>query len=88
MKKEVRKYRPSNGSEGMWFSERFCFRCKAENICKILSAALCYDTSDEKYPKQWIVNEDGKPVCTSFHDKNERRKRHEKKDKNQGELFK
>ena len=68
-----RKYRPSNGTEGMGFIGLFCDNCINENPhpdnkpkCGILSASMLYDLRDEKYPCEWCYGEDDKPTCTAF----------------------
>jgi hypothetical protein len=63
---KTKPYRPSNGTEGMMFTERFCDRCKRDaryretddgaDGCPILAASYCYEVDSEKYPKEWIVN--------------------------------
>ena len=81
---DIKLYQPSNGSEGDWFMGQFCFRCskmphatEAKNQCWILGKTFMYKVTDKKYPKQWIYR-DGRPVCTSFKDRDihnaERRK--------------
>ncbi len=62
----TKKYRPSNGTEGMMFMDRFCDRCKRDakyrrtqdgaDSCPIAGATMAYDVDDEKYPKEWVVN--------------------------------
>ena len=60
-------YRPSNGSEGEAFTERFCERCrKANRRCKILGLTMVHDVDDPHYPPQWIRDESGGPTCTAF----------------------
>lgn len=68
-----RKYRPSNGTEGMAFEESYCMQCfhcdpnpEGKKQCKILLAVMCYDTKDPEYPKEWIYDENNKPTCTKF----------------------
>lgn len=72
-------YRPSNGTEGTGFMERFCNRCTkdaayresedSEDGCKILLATLIYDEADENYPPEWIADDNVglvNPRCTAF----------------------
>ena len=67
------KYRPSNGTEGMWFADKFCANCIHDNPdyeakeprCEILTLTMCFDVTDKEYPKEWCY-EDGKPTCTKF----------------------
>lgn len=73
---EVKKYRPSNGTEGELFQEAFCNRCtkdKAvrenedfENGCKILAKTMSLDTDDKDFPTEWTYDKDGNPICTAF----------------------
>jgi hypothetical protein len=87
---QTKKYRPSNGTEGMIFEDRFCERCKREakfrrtedgaDGCPILMKVMAYDVDDEKYPTEWVVNLHD-PVgstarCTAFQfdDPNRRRR--------------
>ena len=77
MGKETKKlYRPSNGSEGDWFINKYCNNCihgKYEHTgdiqdkpCDILSSSFCYGIEDEKYPKEWQYDENNKPCCTNY----------------------
>lgn len=64
-------YRPSNGTEGMIFMERWCFQCAREKRCPILTATFLYDEDDVRYPKEWIrkSHDDewpGTALCTGF----------------------
>lgn len=68
----MKPYRPSNGSEGEWFTDKFCMNCincdpnpSGPKQCEILFRSLFYDIGDEKYPTEWIYGEDGKPTCTA-----------------------
>lgn len=69
----MRKYRPSNGTEGMGFIECYCMNCVYENPhpdakpkCDILSRSFLYGIKDEKYPEEWQYNENDQPICTAF----------------------
>lgn len=69
----ARKYRPSNGTEGMSFIDDFCCNCIHEHPnpdskpkCDLLSASFCYDINEPGYPKEWIYDENDKPTCTAF----------------------
>lgn len=69
-------YCPSNGTEGIYFEEEFCFRCAnedmdAERWCDIHTDALFYRASDERYPAEWWVYFNGKPTCLAFKDKDD-----------------
>lgn len=68
-------YRPSNGSEGMYFTSEFCDRCMfddgvsqygEEKACTLLLNSLMYGVNDPEYPREWIVDEDGHGICTKF----------------------
>ncbi len=77
---QTKKYRPSNGTEGMIFEDRFCDRCKREakyrrthdgaDGCMIATRAHAYDVNDDKYPTEWVVNRfdptDMTARCTAF----------------------
>ena len=70
----MRPYRPSNGSEGEWFTDKFCDQClkdkewreKEKNPCDILGRSMAFNTREEQYPKEWIYGENGSPTCTAF----------------------
>ena len=67
-------YRPSNGTEGGMFQDRFCYQCKNDNWdektmsggCEIIVLSMCYGVEDSKYPKEWIYDKDGQPICTAW----------------------
>ena len=69
-----KKYRPYSGTAGLDFQAQFCdvcekdkeFRKTEKNGCEILLRALFFDIEDEKYPKEWIYDENGQPTCTAF----------------------
>lgn len=70
---EPKKYRPSNGTEGMWFISEFCEHCRRENPgdvetrkCKILTKTMLYDVNEKDYPKEWTYDEKGDPTCTKY----------------------
>ena len=72
----IRLYRPSNGSEGMWFEAQFCGRCERDRrwretddaffACRIHDFAIAWDTSDPNFPTEWRYDDAGRPVCTAF----------------------
>ena len=63
----MKAYRPSNGEEGFLFEERFCDRCAKRRNCMIQLDAMCFDTDEEEYPKEWVQDDDGKNErCTAF----------------------
>lgn len=71
-----RPYRPSNGCEGFDFMARFCDRCERDRRyretqdgadgCRIVADTFVYAATDPRYPKEWIYDEAGYPVCTAF----------------------
>lgn len=71
----MKKYQPSNGSEGCAFMDKFCEHCVHEKFshtgdrndkcCDILSRSMAYDIDHPKYPEEWIYPESGSPVCTA-----------------------
>jgi hypothetical protein len=70
----MKKYKPSNGTEGELFINRHCANCVHENsfrkedgkkFCGILSATLTHEVNDKKYPTEWQYIDD-KPTCTKF----------------------
>jgi len=73
-------YQPSNGAEGELFMEQFCYRCKHDAKfqddddawdagCTIIMLTMTFSPKDPEYPKEWIRNKDGVPVCTKFNPK-------------------
>ena len=70
-------YQPGSGTEGCIFMDRFCDRCvhdaayqdnpESGEGCSLIVNAMAYDIGDEKYPKEWIEDDDGdNPRCTKF----------------------
>jgi len=69
-------FRPSCGSEGMDFMDRFCDRCERDAAfqrdpfnndgCSIAAATMALQVDEEGYPKEWIYGDDGEPTCTAF----------------------
>ncbi|WP_018407895.1 hypothetical protein [Methylocystis rosea] len=72
----MKKFRPSNGSEGLAFMERFCDRCRRDDAfqrdpqnndgCEIVANTMALTIDDERYPSEWTFDADGRPVCTAF----------------------
>lgn len=62
-------YRPSNGTEGHAFQERFCRRCVHDqeygDPCRILMRSMLFGIEDDQYPSEWTHDEEGRPVCTA-----------------------
>lgn len=68
----MKKYRPSNGTEGMIFADKHCMQCihcdpdpSGAKQCNILLRTLIHDIKDPEYPKEWCYV-DGKPTCTAW----------------------
>ncbi len=71
----LRCYRPSTGTEGACFIERWCFNCKHDqpyrdgdfgDSCPIVANSFVYDVEDPNYPPEWQYGADGIPICTAF----------------------
>ena len=83
-------YRPSNGSEGLWFTGKWCDNCQrraldpgAKTQCVHEGRAFC-----GKDNGKWFTI-DGVPTCIAFKDKKDRNRyrKKSKADKYQMELF-
>lgn len=66
-------YRPSNGTEGEMFMEKFCRRCQLGDPvetngdgCDILLNTMIFDLGDDGYPEEWTHDFAGRPQCTAF----------------------
>lgn len=69
----MKPYRPSNGTEGTWFTEKYCMNCincdpnpEGKKQCNILMRSFCYGINDKEYPKEWIYDYNDKPSCTAW----------------------
>ncbi len=70
----MKKYQPSNGTEGTAFIEDNCMRCEhcdpnpeGEKQCEILARALGFDVNDKDYPEEWQYHTElKKPICTAY----------------------
>lgn len=69
----MKKYRPSNGTEGMIFTDHFCDRCMNQHTdpdhpkqCMILCRTMVYDVNDKDYPEEWTYDENDRPTCTAW----------------------
>lgn len=69
----TKKYRPSSGSEGVWFCDKFCDHClhqhpdpDHEKQCMILCRTFCHDINDPEYPEEWTYDENDRPTCTAW----------------------
>lgn len=68
-------YRPSNGTEGMMFEDKFCCNCihekychtgvHGDKTCEIQLRAFMFDQRDKEYPKEWVYDDNDKPTCTA-----------------------
>ena len=74
------KYRPSNGTEGAIFQERFCDRCAHDNYnvdsgegksCDILMRTMLHGVDEPEYPEEWQQKPGQPPQCTAFWDAND-----------------
>ena len=73
---ELKKYRPSNGTEGDCFMSRFCYHCLHEQYlitgkdedkkCNILSSSMIYGIDEDGYPSEWTYDREGKPTCLNY----------------------
>lgn len=68
----MRKYQPSNGTEGEWFTDKYCWKCQncdpdpeGKKQCHILGTAMACSITDEEYPKEWTYDKDDNPICTA-----------------------
>lgn len=60
-------YRPSNGTEGIAFWDRFCRVCRKNSRCSVFDKALFHDIDPKiKYPKCLTYDDADKPTCTRF----------------------
>ena len=71
----TKPWRPSNGTDGMWFESKFCDKCGLETWdpetdkgikCSILDGMILYGVDKKEYPGELIYDENGKPTCTAF----------------------
>ena len=53
----IKRYRPSNGSEGDRFMAEFCEHCAKSTPdglgCEITDRSMVFDEDDPRYPKEW-----------------------------------
>ena len=67
-------YRPRSGTEGRQFMARFCDRCIHDvafqsgrgDSCPIAAATMAYAKDHPEYPKEWVIESSGDPICTAF----------------------
>jgi len=65
-----KKYRPSNGTEGMIFMGKFCDHCIHDNgdtkMCDIITLTMGLGVDEKDYPEEWTYDENDKPTCTKY----------------------
>ena len=61
MKTQNENYYPSNSTEGDYFYNQNCAHCYKKSNCSIYTRA-----SIGIKPKQWVISEENKPICTSL----------------------
>jgi hypothetical protein len=71
MEDGMKKYRPSNGTEGECFMAKFCAHCKNDDeendvFCDIIASTMAFAVDEPGYPEEWQYDCDGKPTCTAF----------------------
>lgn len=79
--REVRLYRPSSGTEGIGFMERWCANCERDKewsegkpfdecgpdeVCELIANSYAYNVDDPKYHGQWVRAQNGLPWCLAF----------------------
>lgn len=64
----MKLYRPSNGTEGMYFIDDWCFKCERDKDedCPLLAASLAYAIDEPEYPQEWHYDDKGEPICSEF----------------------
>jgi hypothetical protein len=77
----TRPYRPSNGTEGEIFDDRWCSNCERDRAwradeskgepCDILGRTLIHNVGEPDYPVEWIEDnvpypQPTNPRCTAF----------------------
>src|SRR5690606_19299951 len=73
MSRVGKSYQPSNGCEGVWFTETYCMNCincdpdpEGKKQCDILCNSMAYSPGDKEYPKEWVYDENENPICTEW----------------------
>lgn len=63
---KLKLYRPSTGTEGELFVSKQCTECCSKETCEIPMLSMLYEANEPEYPKEWVVDSDGKnPRCTA-----------------------
>lgn len=65
---EIRKYRPSNGTEGDIFMGQFCRQCTKNFKCDIQIKTMAYDVEDNEYPVEWQRSSEGIKIYAGMKD--------------------
>lgn len=68
-----RKYRPSNGTEGIEFESNFCGQCihqcpdpEVGKNCDISMRAFFHEINEPEFPLEWQYDATGNPTCTAY----------------------
>lgn len=76
----IKKYQPSNATEGDCFMAKWCQRCARDRAmregepvdecddserCDIILHTMAFKVSDPEYPSEWRY-QNGTPACTAF----------------------
>ena len=80
----IKRYQPSNGTEGDIFYGHFCAHCTREagnRECMIYLKTMFHKVTDKEYPREWRYDENGNPMCTAFKDADAPRRRRSVKQK-------
>ncbi|KKC25794.1 hypothetical protein WP12_12110 [Sphingomonas sp. SRS2] len=67
-------YRPSNGSEGRDFMNRWCGVCERDRAfregegdsCEIAAMTMAVSVDDPAYPREWRQDGPNGPRCTAY----------------------
>ena len=64
----MKKYKPSNGTEGLMFQDAYCDRCifdahyqdtqESGTGCYLLRNSFVYEIDDSRYPTEWIEEDE------------------------------
>jgi hypothetical protein len=67
-------YQPPNGLTGAAFIDCWCNTCERDRAfredrgdsCPIVADTMIYQPDDPEYPKEWVHDSDGVPICTAY----------------------
>ncbi|ALN97231.1 DUF550 domain-containing protein [Flavobacterium psychrophilum] len=72
----IKKYQPSNGTEGSIFMAKHCEQCIHEKFihtakdgdkqCDIATRSMIHNINDDEYPEEWTFDRLNQPICTKF----------------------